>query len=185
MTSISRQSYSLSLYPLQLNIWLCLYETQSPGNGVDIGTSINLQLLWPGHCTCVGNLQRIVNTASGDVLRMPCDQDLSSESWDDVSVIPLPSSAGFLGNSIFELSLPLFPIHTGTDTFNLFEHPAEIIQFSNTAGKAHLLYRLICKPEKPFGMSDADVLEIGRDAHPKLLFEDVDEVVFADVEIMT
>ncbi len=81
------------------------------------------------------------------------------------------------------LSLPLFPVRAGTDALDFLEHAAKIIKFSNASGKSYLFHRFVCKPQQLLGMGDADVLEIRRDAHAKLFLEDVDEVIFADVEI--
>ena len=73
----------------------------------------------------------------------------------------------FIGNP----HLPHPPKLTGTDAFQLFEHTAEVVQFSDAALQTNFFYTFVGKPQHPLRMGDPHLLQVSDQRHPILLFE--------------
>lgn len=81
------------------------------------------------------------------------------------------------------LPLPHPPKLTGTDAFQLFEHTAEIIQFSDAAFQTDFFYTFVGKPQHPFRRGDPHLLQVIDQRHSLLLFEQPDQIVLVDEEV--
>ena len=63
--------------------------------------------------------------------------------------------------------LPHPPKLTGADTFQLFEHTAEVVQLSDAAFQTDLLDAFVGKQEHTFRMGDPHLLQVSDQRHTR------------------
>ena len=65
------------------------------------------------------------------------------------------------------ISLPHPPKLAGADSFQLFEHTAEIVQLYDAAFQTDFFYTFVGKPQHPLRMDDPHLLQVSNQRHTK------------------